>query len=120
MSNGEGYFGSLCITDLLAKLNEKHSAFTQGRNGKIYCNINLWVNPTDDQYGNRVGIQLSSAKDKRDVEKKFYIGNAKKSEYSGSKPLDDQAIANVQKNFSGAISQEGDGLPFSPGRMEAF
>lgn len=48
MSENQLYYGSICITDLMAKLNEKHSAFTKGNNGKIYCNISVWVNPTPE------------------------------------------------------------------------
>lgn len=67
--------GSICISDILD--NENHSAFYTGKNGKRYANIVIWENDQPDQYGNSASIQLNSAKDKREAEKKVYIGNIK-------------------------------------------
>jgi len=89
----ELFYGSICITDLLEKLKNKHSAFTKAANGKIYCNINVWKNVEPDKYGNSMSIQLNSHKDKREAEGKFYIGNCKKSEYGGSQPITDKEVS---------------------------
>mgnify|MGYP000010409294 FL=1 len=69
--------GSICLTDLNEQAKKGHSAFSRGKNGKIYVNINLWVNETPDQYGNTISIQLNSKKEVRETEGKIYIGNAK-------------------------------------------
>jgi hypothetical protein len=69
--------GSICLTDLLEKAKAGHSAFTKGTNGKVYANIKIWLNDEADKYGNDVGIQLNSTKEKKDVEGSVYIGNAK-------------------------------------------
>jgi hypothetical protein len=69
--------GSICLTDLNEQAKNGHSAFSRGKNGKVYFNVNLWVNDTPDQYGNTVSIQLNSKKELRETEGKIYIGNAK-------------------------------------------
>ncbi len=76
----ELYLGSICLTDLIAKAKEKHSAFNKAKNDKIYANILLWKNEEPDKYGNTISIQLSSSKEMKDSESKFYIGNAKPNE----------------------------------------
>lgn len=116
MNDNQLYYGSICITDLMAKLNEKHSAFTKGNNGKIYCNISVWVNPIPDQYGNSMSILLSGKKEYKDQEGKSYIGNCKKSEYDGPKPVTDADVKSVGQNwannFEGGQIPNNDGLPF--------
>lgn len=72
------YGGSICLTDLIAKAKEGHSAFSKANNGKIYFNFNAWLNDEPDQYGNDMSVQLNSSKDKREAEGKVYIGKAKK------------------------------------------
>lgn len=71
------YGGSICLTDLLAKAKEGHSAFIRSQNGKVYCNVNIWMNDEVDKFGNIMSFQLNSQKDKREAEGKIYIGNAK-------------------------------------------
>lgn len=72
--------GSLCLTDINANAKIGHSAFTKAANGKIYFNINIWLNDEKDKYGNTASIQLNSKKELRDTEGKIYIGNAKPAE----------------------------------------
>lgn len=69
--------GSLCYTDIVEQAKAGHSAFSRGKNGKVYFNIAQWVNDSPDQFGNTVSIQLNSTKEKRDAEGKVFIGNAK-------------------------------------------
>lgn len=75
--------GSLCLTDLIEKAKSGHSAFSKGKNGKIYVNFVQWVNDDADQYGNHSSFNLGSSKEKREAElaanggKKIYFGNAK-------------------------------------------
>jgi len=72
------YYGSICFTDLHEALKQGHSAGNKGKNGKIYVDVNLWINDEKDQYGNDASIQLNAKKDSTD--KKLYIANLKESE----------------------------------------
>ena len=66
------YNGSICLTDI------PKDKITEGKNGKKYLNITLWVNDTPDQYGNIGSVQVSQTKEQRESqEKKQYIGNFK-------------------------------------------
>lgn len=90
----EMFSGSICVTDILEKAKQGHSAFSKGNNGKIYMNVITWLNDKKDDYGNVMSHQLSSTKDKRDEEvKKYgkvtYIGNSKRIE---SKPIGDKDL----------------------------
>lgn len=87
------FYGSICLTDILEKAKEKHSSFIKAQNGKIYININVWENETEDKFGNSMSIQLNPSKDMKDKEEKFYIGNCKKSE--GAKPITDKDITAI-------------------------
>lgn len=70
--------GSLCLTDILAKAKEGHSAFSRSeKNGKIYFNILQWENDEPDQFNNNFSVQLNPKKDAPETEKKQYIGNLK-------------------------------------------
>ena len=73
MANGTLFNGSICLTDLIAFAKEKHSAFNKANNGKIYVNINIWLNDEIDQYDNIGSLQLQKKKDSDD--KQHYIGN---------------------------------------------
>lgn len=115
------YYGSISITDLMEKFNKKHSAFTKGGNGKIYCNISVWVNDQVDQYGNSMSLLLSSKKENKDQEGKQYIGNCKKSEYDGPQPISDGDVSSVSQNWNqglnnsnpaGPLTEPIDDLPF--------
>lgn len=86
------FYGSICITDLIEKAKEYHSAFSKGNNGKIYCNISVWLNDAEDKYGNILSLLLSSKKENREKEGKIYIGNCKKSEFQEPKPLDTKDV----------------------------
>lgn len=69
--------GSLCLSEIIAKAKEGHSAFSKAANGKIYFNVLVWENDTPDQYGNHFSVQLNAKKDAPETEKKQYIGNLK-------------------------------------------
>jgi hypothetical protein len=85
------YTGSICLSDI------HKEKITEGKNGKKYLNVTLWVNDTPDQYGNIGSIQVSQTKEQRDAqEKKQYIGNFKA-------PAGQAAVAAPVEN---------DGLPF--------
>ena len=99
------YYGSICMTDLIEKLKTKHSAFTKGQNGKIYCNVNIWLNDQEDKYGNVMAVQLNSKKESKDAEGKVYIGNCKKSTAQEPRPVSSSDINDVVDGLE-------DSLPF--------
>ena len=79
--------------EVLDFAKQKHSAFTKGQNGKIYANINVWLNAEKDKFGNTISIQLNPTKEMKDLDKRPYIGNAKPSE--GPKPIQDKDARNL-------------------------
>lgn len=90
------YLGSICLTDLINKAKEKHSAFNKAtKNDKIYANILLWENEEPDKYGNVISIQLSSSKEMQGHEIKTYIGNAKPFEKKEPEPLNDNDVNDI-------------------------
>ena len=101
------FYGSICVTDLIEQIKVKHSAFNKGTNGKIYCNLNVWLNKEEDKYGNIMSAQLSPTKERKDKDAKLYIGNFKKSEGT-NKPVVDRDIDKTEKAFEEAVSD----LPF--------
>lgn len=111
------FYGSICLTDLIEKAKEKHSAFTKGDNGKIYASATVWLNEEKDKYGNILAVQITPSKEKKDVEKKFYIGNFKKSD--GAKPISDRDASNLDVDIDAKspsvasdISDPSSDLPF--------
>jgi hypothetical protein len=95
--------GSICLTDLIEKAKQKHSAFSKANNGKIYFNFSQWINDEPDNYGNHSSIRLNSKKDQAEAEGKVYIGNAKKYEQKEPEPISSQDAASLPKD---------DDLPF--------
>jgi hypothetical protein len=79
------YYGSLCLTDILEQAKQSHSAFRKVENGKIYFNVNFWINDELDKYGNAASVQIQPAKDSTDEKK--YIGNLKESEKKEGSPV---------------------------------
>jgi hypothetical protein len=83
-------YGSIDFTKLLelAKLGNK--AFSRSeKNGKIYMNLNIWINDEKDQFDNNASIQ-TSFKDAT-KEEKHYFGNLKFSEMKGNAELKENA-----------------------------
>lgn len=73
--------GSICLTTLIEKAKEGHSAFTKSaKDGKIYFNYAEWINDKPNDWGQHSSILLSSAKEKKEAEGKIYVGNGKKFE----------------------------------------
>jgi hypothetical protein len=86
--------GSLCLTDLNEAAKKGHSAFSRSsKNGKIYCNVTMWINAETDKNGNDFSIQLSSKKDMDEADKakfdgkKVYAGNLKHPASYEEKPV---------------------------------
>lgn len=125
--------GSICLTDIVAHLNAKHSAFSKSeKNGKIYVSIKQWLNDDPDQYGNHASIQLNSTQDGKERDKaanggkEVYIGNMKVQTTGGAAPADNDLAAvnaalGVQPTVVGnvqpvaapvAMAKPADDLPF--------
>lgn len=84
---------SICLTDLVAKAKEGHSAFTRSeKNGKVYVNVRQWVNDEEDTYGNVSSLLLNSKEDKREAEGKFYIGNGKAVKQKEPQPVSSEEV----------------------------
>jgi hypothetical protein len=67
--------GSICVSDI------PKEKLTQAKNGKLYLNIDIWINENVDQYGNIGSVSVRQSKEQREAkERKTYIGNFKKSE----------------------------------------
>lgn len=78
------FYGSICVTDIIEMANKKHSAFSKGDNGKIYANVNIWLNDNEDKFGNIMSAQLNPKKELREQDGQPYIGNFKEAE---AKPI---------------------------------
>ena len=102
----QSFYGSICLTDLIEQLKVKHSAFTKGKNGKIYVNATVWLNAKEDKYGNIMSIQLQPTKERKDIDTKLYVGNFK--EGVGAKPANNKDVTSVSAEFEQAVSD----LPF--------
>lgn len=75
------YNGSICVTDI------PKEKLVKGKNGKLYLNINLWLNDNVDQFGNIGSVQVSLSKEEREAGGKgAYIGNFKESQAAPQQP----------------------------------
>lgn len=97
---------SLDMTVLVEMAHKGHSAFNIGKNGKTYCNVQVWVNDEPDKFGDHASLQLNSAKGMAETDRKLhpinpkdnqpgkvcYVGRGKKSDLS-PKPLDQASAA---------------------------
>jgi hypothetical protein len=109
------YYGSICLTDMIEAAKKGHSAFSKSsKNGKIYCNVNLWDNEKVDEYGNTMSLQVNPSKEMKDKEDRFYIGNFKKAE--DSKPISSKDAAGLDVDLPSQpaknITEPIDDLPF--------
>lgn len=89
----QSFYGSINITKLLEELKSKHSGFYKGSDGKVYANVQVWLNETKDKYGNVMSIKINPSKENKDIQSPFYLGNCKKSD--GPKPVGDNDINDV-------------------------
>jgi hypothetical protein len=100
---------SIDLTLILEMAHKGHSAFNVGKNGKTYCNVQIWINEEADKFGDHASIQLNSAKDMGDKDqslhplnpkdgkpgKRCYVGRGKATDLS-PKPLDAGGAAGLQ------------------------
>ena len=93
-------YGSIDFSKLLELAKAGNKAFSKADNGKIYLNLNVWINDEKDKFGNDASMQ-TSFKDAT-KEDKIYFGNLKVNEQ--------QAPVSLEENSSD-IPEE-DSLPF--------
>lgn len=74
----QSFYGSIDFSKLIEEAKKGNKAFTKASNGKIYLNVNIWLNDEQDQYNNIGSIQ-ANFKDAT-KEERFYLGNFKRSE----------------------------------------
>jgi len=80
-------YGSLDFTKLLELAKSGNKAFSKASNGKIYLNVNVWINDEKDNYGNDASVQITFKDATK--EEKVYCGNLKVSEQQSPKPLEE-------------------------------
>lgn len=90
------FLGSLQVSELLEQLKAGHDAFKKTNNGKIYANVQIWLNDKPDDYGNILSVQLNPAKDSKFQKK--YIINAKEQEVR-SKDLNADDVSKIVDEF---------------------
>lgn len=111
------FYGSICVTDLVAEAHKKHSAFSKADNGKIYANVTVWYNDEKDKFGNIMSVQLNPKKELREQDGSPYIGNMKEAEAKAVTTRDTSGL-NLPDDLPGnekginAEKQAEDDLPF--------
>lgn len=79
---------SICLSDLLTYAKSGHSSVSKSqKNGKLYVDVNIWINDKKDKYNNDASISLNSKKDSREKEGRIYVGNGRFNEKGSSKEL---------------------------------
>ena len=78
-------YGSIDFSKLLELAKAGNKAFSKAQNGKIYVNINVWLNDEKDQYGNDASLQTNFKEATKD--EKIYFGNLKVSEFKEPESL---------------------------------
>lgn len=73
-------YGSLCYTEIVEQAKKGHPAFSRAQNGKVYFNVDIWMNDEHDKFGNQLSVSLS--KKKGDDIKNVTIGNLKTNEHT--------------------------------------
>lgn len=89
-------YGSIDFSKLLELAKAGNKAFSKANNGKIYLNLNVWVNDEKDQFGNDASMQ-TSFKDAT-KEDKHYFGNLKISEFQEPKSLEENSTEIPEAN----------------------
>jgi hypothetical protein len=112
--NGKILTGSICMSDLIIQLKKGHTAFTKGKNGKLYFNFTQFINDVPDQYGNDSSLLLNSKDQKsKEVEGKVYFGNAKYSKRNEPTPVSKNDIDRIIDDLDMPSSLNAlDDLPF--------
>lgn len=82
-------YGSVDFSKLLEMAKSGNKAFSKAQNGKIYLNLNIWINDEKDNYGNDASIQTNFKEATK--EEKLYVGNLKFSEFKEPEPLQENS-----------------------------
>lgn len=82
-------YGSVDFSKLLEMAKSGNKAFSKAQNGKIYLNLNVWINDEKDQYGNDASIQTNFKEATK--EEKVYVGNLKISEFKEPESLEENS-----------------------------
>ena len=62
---------SICLTDVQELITQKHPSVTTAKNGKVYINLDLWINDKADQYGNDIAVKVYN----KDTKESKFVGN---------------------------------------------
>lgn len=82
-------YGSVDFSKLLELAKAGNKAFSKASNGKIYLNLNVWINDKKDDFGNDASVQISFKDATKD--EKVYCGNFKISEQKEPEPLQENS-----------------------------
>jgi hypothetical protein len=82
-------YGSIDFSKLLELAKAGNKAFSKADNGKIYLNLNVWINDEKDQFGNDASMQTSFKEATK--EDKIYFGNLKVSEQKAPEQLEENS-----------------------------
>lgn len=82
-------YGSIDFTKLLELAKTGNKAFSRATNGKIYVNLNVWINDKKDEFGNDASVQINFKEATKD--EKIYCGNFKISEQKEPEPLQENS-----------------------------
>lgn len=112
---------SIDLRVLLDAYRQGHPAFKKSpKNDKWYVDCEVWLNDTQDRFGNDVSVNLKMPKDTPRDTKKTYIANGKRNGNGGGSMA--QAGASAHPSAPGGVenrpappgwaSADSDGLPF--------
>ena len=96
MSESRLFKGLICLTEIN---KEDGAIFTSKETGKMYINVDVWLNSEPDKYGNNMSIQHTYKKSDEEGFDKNYIANLKE-------------VSFEKKELPAATQQEVDNLPF--------
>jgi len=82
-------YGSIDFSKLLELAKQGNKAFKKADNGKIYLNLNVWINDEQDKFGNDASLQTSFKDAQKD--EKHYFGNLKFSEFKEPSDLEENS-----------------------------
>lgn len=82
--NGKMLNASICVSDISELYKQGHSGFMKAKNGKVYASLTVWVNETEDQYGQSGSVQLNPTLDGKG--KREYVGNIRKPKPKQAEP----------------------------------
>lgn len=112
--------GSICLTDIIDKAKQGHSAFNKAHNGKVYCNILVWENDEPDKFNNNFSVQLNPKKDADESEKKQYVGNMKFIATNATPPQQDDLDVDLDNLPIGKSITDGQEAPDLSGESLPF